>query len=209
MINTYILIHKIPGWSTIFSKILPKKQIQELENLDDLISGLQNEYKKHSFFEDRKILKESLDPDWLQDRLAHRLEKKAQAYKEEVKKIEETINNFYSLNFDEYWINLYKDNHDYKKKVNFLKYYNQGPQEETITPEMIETAKNYPIENLIEVNSRLFSFCPFHDDKRNPNLYCKNNYYYCFSCGAHGSVIDLVMKRDKLTFKQAVLRLQY
>ena len=56
-----------------------------------------------------------------------------------------------------------------------------------------------PIEDVakrlgIEVG-RHKALCPFHED-RHPSLHfdIKRNRYKCFSCGASGNVIDLVMR---------------
>ena len=40
-----------------------------------------------------------------------------------------------------------------------------------------------------------FALCPFHDD-HHPSLYLnpKSNRFRCFSCGAHGDVLDLAIK---------------
>ena len=70
----------------------------------------------------------------------------------------------------------------------------------------IENALRYPIDRLIKV-SRGMALCPFHND-RNPSMDVRKNFYYCYTCQAHGSVIDLVMKRDGKTFKEAVQSLQ-
>ena len=43
----------------------------------------------------------------------------------------------------------------------------------------------------LEPNSSGMACCPFHDD-RHPSLKLNETYYYCFGCGAHGDVIDLV-----------------
>ena len=75
-----------------------------------------------------------------------------------------------------------------------------------ITPEMIEQAKNFPFEELIKIERGNFAICPFHNDTH-PSLYCKNNFYYCFSCGANGDVIDFIMKTEDLTFPEAVRKL--
>lgn len=72
-----------------------------------------------------------------------------------------------------------------------------------LTQDMIEMAKEYPINQIIEVNKKNFALCPFHQDTH-PSLYCKNNFYHCFSCGASGSTIDLYMKLHNVDFKQAV-----
>ena len=66
-----------------------------------------------------------------------------------------------------------------------------------------------PIEDVakrlgIEVG-RHKALCPFHQD-RHPSLHfdIKRNRYKCFSCGASGDVIDLVMRYMNVSFKEAV-----
>lgn len=71
-----------------------------------------------------------------------------------------------------------------------------------ITDDMIQQAKDYPIENIVEVKKGK-ALCVFHDD-HNPSMGIKNNRYRCFSCGASGSVIDLIRKIQGLDFKEAV-----
>ncbi|MBE0427884.1 MAG: hypothetical protein IBX72_14720 [Nitrospirae bacterium] len=67
---------------------------------------------------------------------------------------------------------------------------------------MIEQAREYPIENLINVR-RNMAVCPFHNDKQ-PSLSIKHNRFYCFGCHAKGDVIEFLMRRDGLSFKEAV-----
>lgn len=76
-----------------------------------------------------------------------------------------------------------------------------------ITIEMIERARQYPIGRFLEINRQGFAKCPFHPDTK-PSLYTKNNFYYCFGCGASGDVIDLCMKLYGLNFVEAVKKLQ-
>ena len=42
--------------------------------------------------------------------------------------------------------------------------------------------------------SRMIALCPFHVDKHRPNLviYADEQRFHCFSCGAHGDVVDMV-----------------
>ena len=52
------------------------------------------------------------------------------------------------------------------------------------------------------------ALCPFHDD-RNPslNLYQRageRDNFHCFACGAHGDVLSLVQRRNRLDFWDAV-----
>ena len=58
----------------------------------------------------------------------------------------------------------------------------------------------------IDVNRHGKALCPFHDD-RHPSLYVADDHYYCFSCGEHGDVIDLVSKLFQLSSYEAVLKL--
>ncbi len=71
-----------------------------------------------------------------------------------------------------------------------------------ITDDDITTAKEYPIENIIEFKKGK-ALCPFHDD-HNPSMSVKNNRYRCWSCGAKGDSINLVMELQKLEFREAV-----
>jgi DNA primase len=50
--------------------------------------------------------------------------------------------------------------------------------------------------------------CPFHDD-REPSLLVdeRDEHFHCFGCGAHGDVIDFVMRRDGVSFAEACRRL--
>ncbi|MET0105796.1 MAG: CHC2 zinc finger domain-containing protein [Sedimenticola sp.] len=50
--------------------------------------------------------------------------------------------------------------------------------------------------------------CPFHQDKEE-SFYINNdrNFFHCFSCGAHGDVIDFIMNYDDLSFKDVMIML--
>ena len=76
----------------------------------------------------------------------------------------------------------------------------------SLSPEQIERARNYPLKDLIGTNKDITN-CPFHDDKT-ASLNIKNNYYFCHGCGEKGDTIDFMMKRDNITFAQAVINLQ-
>jgi len=54
----------------------------------------------------------------------------------------------------------------------------------------------------------LIGRCPFHEDK-NPSFVVTpdKNLFHCLGCNAAGSVIDLVMKLDKIDFRKAVDKL--
>ena len=54
----------------------------------------------------------------------------------------------------------------------------------------------------------LKGLCPFHDEKSPSfNVTPERGMYFCFGCGEGGDVITFVMKRNNLTFAEAVQRL--
>jgi len=86
-----------------------------------------------------------------------------------------------------------------------------------ITDEQINKAKRLNLPdlfrntniNLIPTNngSSFKCLCPFHDDKDpSLNINFKDNIWLwnCFGCGAGGTAIDFIMKRNNSDFKQAV-----
>lgn len=74
-----------------------------------------------------------------------------------------------------------------------------------ISPEMIVRAREYPITELIK-SVRGVAKCPFHSDST-PSMDIRKNFYHCYGCGAQGDVIDLVMKKNGMSFVQAVMYL--
>lgn len=55
--------------------------------------------------------------------------------------------------------------------------------------DIVEVAQQYGLS----INRTKKAICPFHND-RNPSMSFKNGHFRCFSCGASGSVIDLVQQ---------------
>ena len=60
----------------------------------------------------------------------------------------------------------------------------------------------------LEVNRGSMVCCPFHAD-RTPSMKLNEDYFYCFGCGAHGDVIDLVVKLFNLSSYDAAKKLAY
>jgi hypothetical protein len=75
-----------------------------------------------------------------------------------------------------------------------------------ITNDMIRRAKDFPFSELIELK-RNMAPCPFHQETK-PSFSVHNNRGRCFGCQWKGDTIEFVMKRDSLTFPEAVKRLQ-
>lgn len=72
----------------------------------------------------------------------------------------------------------------------------------------LQRLRDLPIEQVAERVGlhveRHKSLCPFHDDHR-PSLtfHARSNTFRCFSCGARGGPIDLVMRRLGMSFPEA------
>lgn len=65
------------------------------------------------------------------------------------------------------------------------------------TVSMFEIIKRYGV-----TTNKGMAVCPFHEDK-NPSMKIYQNSFFCFSCGAHGDIIDFVMMMDEVDFKTA------
>lgn len=76
-----------------------------------------------------------------------------------------------------------------------------------ITPELIERARQYPVEQLVEfVQGKAYAFC--HGDKTPSATMMKGgNKLRCWPCNKNFDPIDILVQRDKLTFAEAVRRL--
>jgi hypothetical protein len=72
----------------------------------------------------------------------------------------------------------------------------------TTTPEMIDSALAYPIENLIHVvNGKALAFC--HNDTH-PSLSLKDNKLMCFVCNKRFNPIDVIMHFNDIGYYDAV-----
>jgi DNA primase len=65
-------------------------------------------------------------------------------------------------------------------------------------------AESYGIQ-LKAQGQDLVALCPFHEEKT-PSFHITpaKNLFHCFGCGASGSVLDFLMRKEGLTFRQAV-----
>ena len=91
-----------------------------------------------------------------------------------------------------------------ENEYNFIKNRKEYEQNK-ISPTDIERAREYPIEDLVDVNSKGFASCINHNETMNtPGMFCKNNFAHCFSCGFQGDVIDVYRKIHNCGFIDAV-----
>lgn len=90
-----------------------------------------------------------------------------------------------------------------------LRYKNPRPNSR-ITPEQVQRAKERPIAELYDgklIKGKL-GLCPFHTEKSPSfNINLARNTWRCFGCNTFGDAIDFVMKRDNITFTEAVKQL--
>ena len=87
------------------------------------------------------------------------------------------------------------------------KFYGKPNPENVITADMIQKAKEFPLNQIIEINRQGFAKCIWHEDK-NPSMFCKKNFAHCFTCDNSGDTIAVLMKRKNMGFREAVLKLQ-
>lgn len=178
----------------------------------NLMNELRNHYNRHIHPQVRKAVEEfkaGLPEDWKRERRLEYLTTRETEIKTGLQDIERRYmesakqDNTYlergliASRIDDLEKALYRVTGEIKSLKN-----GATAKQGSITPDMIERAREYPIDNLVEVK-RGKALCIFHDDNH-PSMSIKDNRFYCFSCGAKGDTIELVMKRDSLTFPEAV-----
>jgi hypothetical protein len=80
-------------------------------------------------------------------------------------------------------------------------------RQDRITPEMVDRAREYPIESLLGKSKRGNILCIAHQEKH-PSMSLKGNRARCFSCGYFGDSIDVYMKINGVGFIEAVRALR-
>lgn len=90
-----------------------------------------------------------------------------------------------------------------------------GRDEYGLSENEIETAKEYPLEDIFEGklrqvgSARFVGCCPFHEETTASfTIYTNDNSFYCFGCNKWGSSVDLYMHLHKVDFVAAVKALQ-
>ena len=95
----------------------------------------------------------------------------------------------------------------YVKTLNMITRRNTPTTSGRVTDAMIEEARDYPLENLLEFKRGVVR-CLWHDDT-NASLSWdkKRNRVHCFACGKDANAIDIIMAQDGCGFIQAVKKL--
>lgn len=142
--------------------------------------------------------------------LEYRTEMRKEFLKTEIDRVREIFFarcKLYAARTDDltHWSDMYLDSlHKRLYKLDFEAKAMVG-KKEGITQETIARARQYPLIDLVKARGGMTP-CIFHTDKH-PSMDIRKNYYYCYSCGQTGDVIDFVMKKENLTFEQAITRL--
>jgi predicted Fe-S protein YdhL (DUF1289 family) len=74
-----------------------------------------------------------------------------------------------------------------------------------ITDIDIDNAKDFPMEDLVDVNEAGFACCPFHEENTPSfKIYSDDNRWHCFGCGESGDTIDFIQRQNGVGFIDAV-----
>ncbi|MCL5024831.1 MAG: CHC2 zinc finger domain-containing protein [Nitrospirae bacterium] len=92
------------------------------------------------------------------------------------------------------------------KKVERVMLALQGKSRAGITEDMIDRAREYPINQILECK-RNMALCINHAE-RTPSMSVKNNRAHCFGCGWTGDAISVYQKLNNASFVEAVRALQ-
>lgn len=101
---------------------------------------------------------------------------------------------------DKYEVEL----HQLKSRIEMLKPRPEGLPAYYVTPNDVAMAKLQPIKNYLPnkiVHNK--TLCLFHADSQ-PSMQIYGTTYYCYSCNAHGTVVDIIMKLRNCSFTSAV-----
>lgn len=90
------------------------------------------------------------------------------------------------------------------KIASYLKRRISGSKKDGITDDMIERARRYPIENLIDIKRGMTNCISGTHRDKSPSMDARNNFCYCHACGYHADAIDVYMKLHGATFHEAV-----
>lgn len=78
---------------------------------------------------------------------------------------------------------------------------------DTITDDMIERAREYPIKNLLEIGYNGRAKCVFHQGE-DFNMDIRKNFAYCYVCGESGDSIKVYRAKHGAEFREAIINLQ-
>lgn len=93
-----------------------------------------------------------------------------------------------------------------RKRLRANQCHRPSEHKDGITDDQIVRAREYPLENIVEVGKQGRILCPWHTDNR-PSGLVKNGFFFCFACGEWADSLKWVMKTEGLSFVDAVRKL--
>lgn len=195
---------------------MEKKYMTDKEFFEefDILCDIEKEYRKTEIPKIRKFVKEFKnelkDIPELKEARKNFIEGKIKCLEWLIRGLNENIKKSFEKDgsYLERWIYNKKIKHfeTQLKRCLFENRIKSISGKDLITDDMILQAREYPIEDLIEVNGRGFALCPYHDDKK-PSMLVRNGFAYCFSCQTSKDAIAIAMDIFNLKFPQAVKKL--
>lgn len=218
-IELYYFLRNKPGWFNFLSLLgNSEKKINEYEQYDEERKILDNEeekYYKLNILPDVKRNEFEFMREIQQEMPEMIIEIKRNQIKELMERLEMLTKHFEQLEWkgvQSWYIQMSREIHKPEllikkiKKLNTDIYFIENRAkiiEGQINEQDIVRAKEYPMENLIQVDKRGFGPCPFHQEKT-ASFYIKQNFGYCFGCGKSVDTIQLIMDTKGINFIEAV-----
>lgn len=83
----------------------------------------------------------------------------------------------------------------------------ESNRKDEVTPEMVDRAREYPIEQIVKLERNGRAKCVFHAGE-DGNMDIRKNFAHCYVCGTHGDPIDVYKAVYGVGFREAVLAMQ-
>lgn len=166
---------------------IPEAKLRLQENILNLTIGIKNK---------KQQMESALDDLLFEDNLTNfyvRLGVILSLYPKEIESMQNRLNSLKLID------RMHKENELIKAGHTFPDNY--------LTQSQIETARQFPIEQYLYsagitiIKNKIH--CLFHDEKT-PSMHVYPDKVHCFGCDATADVIDLVMKIENKSFKEAV-----
>lgn len=189
-----LTIRDTPGWLVIVEDVAGKEIADRCERYDDALIEGEALAEEYYYETERQKVKEALEEwksemkDFATDCRERRTEELNSILNESKEKLAEIL--------------THRGNTE--RKTALLKNIKRMESilENDITPEKIERAREYPLEQLVDIKNGMAK-CINHED-RFPSMNCRKNFAYCHSCGFYADAIGVYMKLKGCGFIEAV-----
>lgn len=162
-------------------KLEVKQWKERLKDIDDWREGCNEVLNKFHKPDEREHYKKHFDEGHAHDR---------QEVERQIKKLQFSLSHL--------------DEIEGKKEVRQT----QGVSEQDIARAKEIPITNFYTERLSKHNKLATGRCPFHNEKTGSfTIYLDQNTFWCYGCGAGGTVVDFVMRLEGITFLETVKKL--